>query len=87
MSELNNGTLYCEAIIEHAEDGFRYKFSECEGTFKIEYQEWVNKETGNPESNYGNHEWKTKSEFVGLWTAEVDKVCQALQLVAAQANN
>lgn len=78
--------LYTEALIEYTEDGFRWKISEVDGIFKFEYQEYVDKDGGlYHDDKPGKGEWKTKSEMEGMWCSDVDKICKALKLVAAQS--
>jgi len=76
--------LQVEAILAHDQDGFRHKFSADEvGVLYIEYQEYVNPESGKLESNVGKGVWKTKETFSGLYLEEVDKICKALRVVAS----
>ncbi len=73
---------YIEAFIEHAEDGFRWRIYQIDGIFQFDYQEYVDEDGKLATCAMSGGEWKTKQTFSGLWTEEVDKVCNALQLVA-----
>lgn len=80
----DEAVLEVEAIISHNQDGFRHRFSADEvGVLYIEYQEYVNEETGKLESEPHKGVWKTKETFSGLYLEEVDKICKALHYVAS----
>lgn len=76
--------LQVEAIVSHERDGFRHRFSADEvGMLHIDYQEYVDPETGKLESEPGKGTWRTKETFEGLDLDEVDKICKALRIVAS----
>ena len=78
-------TLYTEVFIEHEEDGFRNRIYEVDGVIGIDYQEYVDKD-GNLACGREKGEWKTKSQYDGLFmTSEIDKFIEALLIVSRGA--
>jgi len=76
-----SGSLYCETFIEHAEDGFRWRFSQIDGIISIDYQEYVN-DAGDLCTTMTGGEWRTKSSFEGLWIEDLEEIKRALSMIA-----
>lgn len=82
---MSTSTLYTEVFIEHFEDGFRNRIYEVDGVIGIDYQEYVDKD-GNPACGGKKGEWKTKSQYDGLFmTSEIDQYIKALLIVSRGA--
>jgi len=79
---MSDSTLYCETFLEHAEDGFRWRIYQVDGIYTFDYQEYVD-DNGDLNTEMTGGNWKSRSTFEGLWVDEVDKICEALRLVAS----
>lgn len=79
---MSDSTLYCEAFIESAQDGYRWRIFQVDGVYTFEYQEYVTDE-GNLNTMMTGGHWKSQSSFEGLLVDEVDRICEALRLVAS----
>ena len=67
----NGPAVSVQVLLEY--DDFRWVIREVDGIFHFEYEEW----TGET--------FEKKSTFEGLWCSDVNKICEALQLVASKA--